>query len=96
MRASLRVQLVKSLPAMQESPVRFLGQEDPWRRESLRIPVFWPMGSQRVSHEQGVKGPKIWPISNKMEECGALYQGHTCSAEEGIHRAWSRPASFDS
>ena len=27
--ASLIAQLVKSLPAMQEIPVRFLGQEDP-------------------------------------------------------------------
>ena len=28
-RASLIAQLVKNPPAMQESPVRFLGQEDP-------------------------------------------------------------------
>ena len=27
--ASLIAQLVKNLPAMQETPVRFLGQEDP-------------------------------------------------------------------
>ena len=27
--ASLIAQLVKKLPAMQETPVRFLGQEDP-------------------------------------------------------------------
>ena len=27
-RASLRAQLVKNLPAMQETPVQFLGQED--------------------------------------------------------------------
>ena len=27
--ASLRAQLVKNLPAMPETPVRFLGQEDP-------------------------------------------------------------------
>ena len=26
--ASLRVQLIKNLPAMQETPVQFLGQED--------------------------------------------------------------------
>ena len=29
MRASLIAQLVKNLPAMQETPVRFLGWEDP-------------------------------------------------------------------
>ena len=28
-RASMIAQLVKNLPAMQETPVRFLGQEDP-------------------------------------------------------------------
>ena len=29
LRDSLIAQLVKNLPAMQETPVRFLGQEDP-------------------------------------------------------------------
>ena len=29
MRASLIAQLIKNSPAMQETPVRFLGQEDP-------------------------------------------------------------------
>ena len=33
MRASLVAQLVKNLPAMQEIPVRFLGQEDPLEKE---------------------------------------------------------------
>ena len=32
-RASLVAQLVKNLPAMQETPVRFLGQEDPLEEE---------------------------------------------------------------
>ena len=33
---------LKDPPAMQETPVQFLGQEDPWRRERLPTPVFWP------------------------------------------------------
>ena len=33
--ASLLAQLVKNLPAMQETPVQVLGQEDPWRRDGL-------------------------------------------------------------
>ena len=33
MRASLIAQLVKNLPAMQETPVRFLGWEDPLEKE---------------------------------------------------------------
>ena len=45
--ASLIVQLVKNPPAMQETPVRFLCWEDPWRRARLPTPVFlgFPCGS---------------------------------------------------
>ena len=45
--ASLRAQLVKNLPAMQETPVHFLGWEDPHRRDRLPISVFlgFPCGS---------------------------------------------------
>ena len=35
-------QLVKNLPAMWETWVRAQGWEDPWRRERLPTPVFWP------------------------------------------------------
>ena len=38
--ASLVAQLVKNPPAMQETPIRFLGQEDYWRRDRLPTPVF--------------------------------------------------------
>ena len=31
--ASLMVQMVKNLPAMWETPIRFLGQEDPLEKE---------------------------------------------------------------
>ena len=43
-RASLVAQLVKNLPAMQETWVRSLGWEDPLEkvRERLPTPVFWP------------------------------------------------------
>ena len=36
------------LPAMQETPVQFLGREDPWRRDRLPTPVFFgfPGGSE--------------------------------------------------
>ena len=40
--ASLVAQLVKNLPTMWETWVRSLGWEDPWRRERLPTPVFWP------------------------------------------------------
>ena len=32
--------MVKNTPAMQNNPVRFLGREDPWRRDRLHTPVF--------------------------------------------------------
>ena len=40
--ASLVTQIVKNLPAMQETWVQSLGQEDPWRRKWLPIPAFLP------------------------------------------------------
>ena len=40
--ASLVAQLVKNLPAVWETWVQSLVWEDPWRRERLPTPVFWP------------------------------------------------------
>ena len=34
--------MVKNLPAMWETQVQFLGQEDPWRREWQPTPVLQP------------------------------------------------------
>ena len=47
LRASLVAQLVKNPPAMQETPVWFLGQEDPLEKDRLPTPVFlgFPGGS---------------------------------------------------
>ena len=64
-RASLVAQTVKCLPAMRESWVRFLGQEDPLEKEmavhsrtlAWKIPSteepdrLQSMGSQRVGHD---------------------------------------------
>ena len=41
-RVSLGAQLVKNLPAMQETLVWFLCRKMPWRRDRLPTPVFWP------------------------------------------------------
>ena len=45
--SSLIAQLVKNLPAMQETSVQFLSQEILWRRARLPTPVFlgFPRGS---------------------------------------------------
>ena len=64
-RASLVTQMVKRLPAMQETWVRFLGQKDPLEKEmaihssTLAWKIPWTeepdrlqcMGSQRVGHD---------------------------------------------
>ena len=47
-RASLIAQSIKNPPAMQETPVRFLGWEDPLeKRDRLPTPIFlgFPCGS---------------------------------------------------
>ena len=56
LRGSLIVQLVESLPAMQETPVQFLGQEDPLEKGKAFWPgefhgLYSPWGSQRVRHD---------------------------------------------
>ena len=57
---TLIAQMVKNLPAMQETPVRFLGQEDPLEKAmathssilAWRIPrTVQSTGSQRVQHD---------------------------------------------
>ena len=69
--ASLVAQTVKRLPAMWETRVRFLGQEDPLEKEmaihssilAWRIPRpeepggLQSMGSQRVGHDLATKPP---------------------------------------
>ena len=40
--AFLVAQLVKNPPAVWETWARSLDWEDPWRRERLPTPVFWP------------------------------------------------------
>ena len=41
-RASLVAQMVKNLPAMQETWVHPWIGKIPWRREQIPTPVFWP------------------------------------------------------
>ena len=50
-KASLIAQLVKNLPAMQETLVQFLGQKICWRRDRLPIPVFLGFASGSAGKE---------------------------------------------
>ena len=49
--ASLIAHLVKNLPAMQETPVQFLGWEDCWRKGRLPTPVFLGFPRDSASKE---------------------------------------------
>ena len=57
---SLIAQLVKNLPAVRDTPVQFLGREDPWGRVRLPTPVFlgFPCGSagKESTHNLGDLG----------------------------------------
>ena len=55
--ASLVAQLVKNLPAVQETWVRSLGWEDPWRREWLPTSVFWP---EELHGQRSLAGYSPW------------------------------------
>jgi len=53
--ASLVAQMVNNPPAMRETWVWSLGWEDPWRRERLPTPVFWPGEFHRLCSPQDHK-----------------------------------------
>ena len=60
-RASLIAQLVKNMPAMQETPVQFLGWKIYWRRDRLPTPVF--LGSlvaQLVKNLPAMRETWVW------------------------------------
>ena len=55
--ASLVAQRLKCLPAMQETCVRSLGREDPWRRKQLPTLVFLP---GEFHGQRSLKGDIPW------------------------------------
>ena len=58
-RPSLEAQLVKNLPAMQETWVPSLGWEDVPEKERLPTPVFWPGEFHGLYSPQGRKEPHM-------------------------------------
>ena len=77
-RASLVAQSVKSLPAIQETWVGFLGQEDfPWRRKWQPTPVFLP----RESHGQrSLAGYSPWAHKSRTRLSEEAHSIMTCSS----------------
>ena len=49
--------MVKNLPAMQKTWVRFLGWEDPWRRDWQSILVFLP---REFLGQKSLEGYSTW------------------------------------
>ena len=77
--ASLVAQMVKNLPAMQETQVQSLGQEDPWRKKWQPIPVFLPgefHGQKRLA------GCSPWITKNQTW----LSDFHFTSHSQGLDR----------
>ena len=85
-------QLVKNPPAMQETPVWFLGQEDPLEKGTAtpssilawRIPqTVYSMGSQRVGHNQATSTFHYVRKNRNMKE---HVQWHNEYFHEAIYR----------
>ena len=78
--------MVKHLPAMQETWVRSLGWEDPWRRKWQPTPLLLPrkfhgwrslvgnMGSQRVRHDW-TTSLSLWAVKNLPANVGDIGDG---------------------
>ena len=85
-RASLIAQLVKNLPAMQETPVRFLFGKIAWRRDRLLTPLFWgfPCMPKLVKNS-----PAMWEKSESevAQSCPTLRShGHQAPPSMGFSR----------
>ena len=64
-RASLIAQLVKNLPVMQETPVRFLGWEDPLEKEGIGYPLQYSWASlvaQLVKNPSAMWETWVWSL----------------------------------
>ena len=73
--ASLIAQLVKNLPAMQETPVRFLGQEDTLEKDRLVTPAClgFLCGSDHKESACNVGDPSSIPGSGRYVVEGIGY-----------------------
>ena len=72
LRATLKSQMVKSLPAVQETQFQSLGQKTPWRRGWLPSPVFLP---GEFHGQRSLAGNSPWGLK-ELDMTDALT--HTC------------------
>ena len=101
--ASLVAQMVKNLPAMQETPVRFLGWEDPWRRVSLPTPVFLGFPGNSAGKESVCNARDLGSIPGLGKSPGEgkgyplQYSGLENSMDgivHGVANSWTRLSDF--
>ena len=99
--AFLIAQLVKNLPAMQETWVRSLGWKDPLGRKRLPTPVFWagefhalysPWGYKESKMTEGWKGKKYQNIPWKTERISDV---HFFLRMDGSLLKWTRTKTLN-
>ena len=102
-RASLIAQLEKNPPAMQETLVRFLGREDPWRKDRLPTPVFlgFPCGSagKESTCDMGDLGsiPGLGRFPGEGKGYPLQYSGlenSMGSIVQGVTKSWTQLRAF--
>ena len=90
--SSLVAQMVKNLPAMQETQIPSLGQKIPWSRKWQPTPVFLPdglqsMGSQTARHDWATNTHTHTHIHTKKNE---VCLGEICV----VYRLWLQNYRF--
>ena len=85
-KAFLIAQLVKNLPAMQETLVQFLGRKICWRRDRLPLPVFLGFPSGSAGKESGLGSiPGLGRSPGEGKGYPLLYSGLENSMDCIVH-----------
>ena len=97
-KASLIAQLVKNLPAMQETLVQFLCQKIHWKRDRLPIPVFWGFPSGSAGKDSGLGSIPGLGRSPGEGTCYPLQysglQNFMDCIVHGITKSWTQLSDF--
>ena len=94
----------QNLPAMQETPVWFLGREIRWRTDRLPTPVFFgfPCGSAGKKNPPAIWETWIWSLAwedplEKGKATHIQYSGLENSMDyivHGVTKSWTRLSDF--
>ena len=101
--ASLIAPLIKNPPARQETPARFLGQEDHWRRDRLPTPIFLGLPCDSAGQESTCNVGDVCSIPGLRRSPGDVkgyplqYSGLENSMNcmvHGITKSRTQPSNF--